>query len=133
MRTVARPNLTRATLKKYTGWVSDNGIRLVITQQDDGSLRLGGLDIVRGNIIETWMLSFSDVPAFTIEGSALNRGLQAIAMVYPSGHMVTFGIEEGEIKDVKIGGVRYARIERGENMITKVPVEIRQMIWGYAL
>jgi hypothetical protein len=94
MRTLARFVLSRVTLKKYTGCFSDrdNSIRLVITQKGDSSLRLGGLDIIRGNIVESWMLLFSGVPAFTVGGSVLNPGLKAIARVHRGGYMVKFGI-----------------------------------------
>jgi len=130
---------TSDVLKKYTGWFTDNNtaFRIVVTLDVD-TLRLGCVSHIRGDILSSWTLSFSDVPAFNISGdtkeeTVLNRPFQAHAMAYPGGHMVSFNTKKGAVRGVMIDRLLYARDKPGRCTIFKVPTEIRQMFWRYTL
>ncbi|KAI4948614.1 hypothetical protein J4E86_007962 [Alternaria arbusti] len=132
------PVLSRTTLKKYTGWYcTKNGYRAIVTS-DGVSLHVGSISHVRGDILETWDLQWSNVPSFRTGGDsaeerALNAEFQATFRTAPGGHHVSFDIKDGKVTGLRAGGEHFERIERGECHIFRVPVELRQTIWGYAL
>ncbi|KAE8856380.1 hypothetical protein PTNB73_09645 [Pyrenophora teres f. teres] len=124
-------------LKKYTGWFTNNGLRIAITL-DGVTLRLSCISHIRGDILKSWRLCFSEVPAFNIGGSTeeetfLNRHFQANAIVLPGGYMVSFDIKKGAVHGVSIDTMLYMRYKPDTCAIMTVPTELRQMIWRYSL
>jgi hypothetical protein len=61
-------------------------------------------------------LSSNSVPPFRISGSTLeetelNKDLQALGRLHPSGQMVSFVLKGGEIIGIKMEGRLYERVE----------------------
>jgi hypothetical protein len=61
-------------------------------------------------------LSSNSVPPFRISGSTLeetelNKDLQALGRLHPSGQMVSFVVKDGKIRGIKMGGELYERVE----------------------
>lgn len=125
-------------LKNYTGWFTDSNGQRLATTLDGANLRLGCLGHIHGDILESWLLSFSQLPALNIGGSskeetALDHPFQAHAKAFPGGHTVSFDIKMGTVHGMTIDKVFYARDEPDKCIILSVPTEIRQMIWRHSV
>ena len=57
-------------LKNYTGWFTESNGQRLATILDGANLRLGCLGHIHGDILENWLLSFSQLPALNIVGSS---------------------------------------------------------------
>ncbi|KAH4611331.1 hypothetical protein HBI17_027270 [Parastagonospora nodorum] len=125
-------------LMAYTGlYRDDTGARIAVTL-DAGQLRIGYFTGTPSILTKSIDISIDHFRLNHIEGDTeeelkLNSKVMAVAIVLRANDTVTFKVKMGKIVGLTVDGRAYERTERGACLILRLPPEVRDRIWTYAL
>jgi len=124
---------TTITLRQYTGcYIREDRSERVVIVLDKNTLKLCYLHAITGAIASTSILSPDAATLRAMKDATGGAELHTTWRKKPH-QKVSFDIGGGEVHGFETSEQKYKRIEAGEDRFSQLPVEVRQMIWKYAL